>query len=584
MANLLAKIFVRDPEQRASINDLRDDPWVNYEEVEKPLRIFPINAQEMEQIVSGITNGNGFVSYIFRDPASSSKKKESTVNLNNALSQNNINDCQLFNNERRKSYALDEIIKRRMNNSNAKSPLSPENIKSPFRNMTGCEIPNMDIWGGVLVDSALSKKIRNKKYSSVMETGSGGLFGGMKTEDNYHSVTDITRSSSQMAANRHYLRLNTNIGNVSNAINSSSVDERPTKNPRYYSIINITDRNENANNSEDSINSANEKVDGVAPLKSYSKSVSQITDESLYKNNNGPKLNNKSNLAKLKSDSKQIKRSNSFGLSFLGKKKNNNNIVDIVPGVEENVANSGPISPLNPNHPLGNSNNNKNHGRSSSVHSISINTKVDIINSPASSNLPSPLKKESKLISKSVNISPASTKVSSPVEIFSDSFDSFSDSASPEDGEIPNYQEIEMWHLIHKPSKTVRSIRLSFNKSTATTKPPFSLFQNLCWALYEMRNVYANRFYFVRNSDYYLFECNLLNEDLNNVDVKFEVEVCKVWLLKLHALRLKRISGDPFLYEELYSELISLIKGDEHQSNDSSPNEEKIPDSNEIEN
>ncbi|ORY52764.1 Pkinase-domain-containing protein, partial [Neocallimastix californiae] len=34
LANLLAKIFVRDPEQRASINDLRDDPWVNYEEVE----------------------------------------------------------------------------------------------------------------------------------------------------------------------------------------------------------------------------------------------------------------------------------------------------------------------------------------------------------------------------------------------------------------------------------------------------------------------------------------------------------------------------------------------------------------------
>lgn len=575
LANLLAKIFVRDPEQRASINDLRDDPWVNYEEIEKPIRIFPINAQEMEQIVSGITNGNGYVSYIFREPTSSNKKKESNLNLSIALSQSNINDCQLISNERRKSNVVDEIIKRRLNNT--KSPLSPDNTKSPFRNMVGCEIPNMDIWGGVLVDSSFSQKIRNKMYSSVMETGGSGLCGGMKNEDNYHSVSDISRSSSHNAANRHCLRLNTNVSNSPCLINSAGVDDRSCINPRYYSIVNISERNGGScNNSDESINSACDsgKVDGVTPLKSYSKSVSQINDEKLY----NTKMNNKTGVGKLKSDSKnkQLQRSNSYGISsILGKKKNNINNIEVVPGIEGNTANST-ISPLNPRHSLDNGN----HKRASSAFSISVVTKPhnhsSNLSNSVSPSTPSPLKRESKRVSKSVNISPVSTKTGSPTEEYSDVFESFSEMNSPEDS-LPNYQEIEMWHLIHKPSKTVRSTRLNFNKSTATTKPPFSLFQNLCWALYEMRNVYPNRFYFVRNPDYYLFECNLLNENLNDVEVKFEVEVCKVWLLKLYALRLKRISGDPFLYEELYSELISLMKADEEVNNDNSPKDGKIP-------
>jgi len=574
LSNLLAKIFVRDPEQRASINDLREDPWVNYEEVEKPLRIFPINAQEMEQIVSGITNGNGFVSYIFREPSTSTKKKESNMNLNIALSQNNINDCQLINNERRKSNAIEEIIKRRLNNT--KSPLSPDNVKSPFRNMTGCEIPNMDIWGGVLVDSSFSQKIRNKMYSSVMESGGSGLCGGMKNEESYHSISDINRSSSRSAANRHCLRLNTNISNTPSVINSATVDDRGIINPRYYSIVNISDKNGSCNNSDDSINSTGDsgKVDGVAPLKSYSRSVNQITDEKLYSN----KINTKTGLGRVKSENKtkQLKRSNSYGIpNFLGKKKNNiNNNIEVVPSIEGNTTNYSSISPLNPNRQE-----NNNHKRANSVFSITVvttsNTQNNNINNNVSPSTPLPLRKDSKLFSKSVNISPISTKIGSPTEVLSDEFDSINDMNSPDETAIPNYQEIEMWHLIHKPSKTVRSTRLNFNKSTATTKPPFSLFQNLCWALYEMRNVYANRFYFVRNPDYYLFECNLLNESLNKVDIKFEVEVCKVWLLKLYALRLKRISGNPFLYEELYSELISLLKADDEVNNDNSQKDGK---------
>ncbi|KAG5459516.1 MAG: hypothetical protein BJ554DRAFT_71 [Olpidium bornovanus] len=42
-------------------------------------------------------------------------------------------------------------------------------------------------------------------------------------------------------------------------------------------------------------------------------------------------------------------------------------------------------------------------------------------------------------------------------------------------------------------------------------------------------------------------------------DVVFEVEVCKLWLLKLHGIRIKRKWGSVFLYKEIYSMLIERI-------------------------
>jgi len=557
LSNLLAKIFVRDPEKRASINDLREDAWVNYEEIEKPLRIFPINAQDMQQIVSGITNGNGYISYIFREPSCSpAKKKESTMNLSMAISQNNINDCQLLTNERRKSTIYDDI-KRRLNVSTAaKSPVTPsESIKSPFRNMTTCEIPNMDVWGGVLVDSSFSNKMRNKVYSSVMETGSNGLGGScnLKSNDNYHSTTDICRTSSQMAANRHYLRLNTNLTNSPSLINSA-IDEHANLNPRYYSIVNISEK---LGNSDDSIHDSKGEI---APLKSNSKSVSQITDSSLYNTTPNSKYNGKVNRVKSEYRSnKSIQRSSSYGISnFLSKRKNKVENINIVNG-SNNDSSPSPLksnysSPLSP------------HKRATSA--INIRGQGNsLTNNNIPSSVPKPLCNESRKISLSV-ASPLYIKTDkNPTEVFNDEFESSSDVTSPVDACVPNYQEIEMWHLIHKPSKVVRSTRLTFNKATISSKPPFSLFQNLCWAMYEMKNVYANRFYFIRNPDYYLFECHLLSEDLNSIIVKFEVEVCKVWLLKLYTLRFKRIVGSSFLYEELYNELLSLLKSDEEANN-----------------
>jgi len=553
LTKLLAKIFVRDPEKRADINDLRDDPWVNYEEIEKPIRIFPINAQDMQQIVSGITNGNGYISYIFREPSTSpTKKKESTYNLSMAISQNNIHDCHLISNERRRSNAYEDI-KRRLNfTTAAKSPLSnsPEKDKSPFRNMTSCEIPNMDIWGGVLVDSSFGFKLRNKALS-VMETGTNGLCGGLNSNSEHSSNVDINRAS-RTAANRHCLRLNTNVTNTPPPMINSADDY--CNSPRYYSIINIADRSP--------VNPDEGDGDNVSSLKSYSKSISVITDESLYQNNNAaPNVRPNPRVGLRNRTNSELQRSNSYGISGLLNKRRNK--IDN-PNIDRRIS-------ISTSHP-----------RASSTACISGQVNQTNVTVPVNAQITNPTSPGKRDTRKPSPLDPSvKGEVSPTSEVFSDSFETNNEFNSQEDDGIPDYKEIEMWHLIHKPSKTIRSTRLNFNKSTATSKPPFTLFQNLCWALYEMKNVYIDRFYFIRNPNLYLFECHLLEEDLSTISVKFEVEVCKVWLLKIYALRFKRITGSPFLYEELYNELLSLLKTDE-EVNKEINNEFELPKASEV--
>jgi len=486
----------------------------------------------MQQIVSGITNGNGYISYIFREPSTSpTKKKESTYNLSMAISQNNINDCHLISNERRRSNAYEDIKRRLHITTAAKSPLSisPEKEKSPFRNMTSCEIPNMDIWGGVLVDSSFGFKLRSKAFS-VMETGSNGLCGGLNSNSEHSSNMDINRAS-RTAANRHCLRLNTNVNNTPPPMINSADDY--CNSPRYYSIINIADRSP--------VNPDESDGDNVSSLKSYSKSISVITDESLYQNNS-PNVRPNTRVGIRNRTNSELQRSNSYGISsLLNKRKNkidNNNL-------DRRIS-------ISSSHP-----------RASSTACISGQANQTNVTVPVNAPLANPISPGKRDTKKPNPVDAVKGEVSPTSEVFSDSFETNNEFNSQDDDGIPDYKEIEMWHLIHKPSKTIRSTRLNFNKSTATSKPPFTLFQNLCWALYEMKNVYIDRFYFIRNPNLYLFECHLLEEDLSTISVKFEVEVCKVWLLKIYALRFKRITGSPFLYEELYNELLSLLKTDE---------------------
>jgi hypothetical protein len=63
---------------------------------------------------------------------------------------------------------------------------------------------------------------------------------------------------------------------------------------------------------------------------------------------------------------------------------------------------------------------------------------------------------------------------------------------------------------------------------------------------------------FNRNADYYLFDCELTNANTLKV-LKFELEICKVYLLKMHALRMKRKQGDFFDFQVIHKRLFEHV-------------------------
>ena len=63
---------------------------------------------------------------------------------------------------------------------------------------------------------------------------------------------------------------------------------------------------------------------------------------------------------------------------------------------------------------------------------------------------------------------------------------------------------------------------------------------------------------FRRSSDLYLLECNVEYHQKETI-LKFDIEVCKVWLLKMHGIRMKRLQGDIFDYKQLHTDLIERL-------------------------
>ncbi|KAJ3125507.1 Serine/threonine-protein kinase par-1, partial [Nowakowskiella sp. JEL0407] len=119
--------------------------------------------------------------------------------------------------------------------------------------------------------------------------------------------------------------------------------------------------------------------------------------------------------------------------------------------------------------------------------------------------------------------------------------------------EISN-KEIEDWHLLHRPPKTIRTVRFTFNSNTTSSLAAFMVFQEVHRVLVCLQLQHGGRLTFTRPDDLYLLNCKLAST-LPEDNVEFEVEVCKLWLLKLHGVRIKRLSGNPFIFKDVYNML-----------------------------
>ncbi|KAI8607467.1 hypothetical protein BC830DRAFT_1053524, partial [Chytriomyces sp. MP71] len=101
-----------------------------------------------------------------------------------------------------------------------------------------------------------------------------------------------------------------------------------------------------------------------------------------------------------------------------------------------------------------------------------------------------------------------------------------------------------------------RTARYSFNPKTTSTLSPNYIFQDVHRVLVSMQKIVEGRLVFTRPSDFYLIQCKLTSE---NEEVDFDVEVCKVWLLQLHGVRIKKQGGSALKFKEAYSIIVDMM-------------------------
>jgi serine/threonine protein kinase len=131
--------------------------------------------------------------------------------------------------------------------------------------------------------------------------------------------------------------------------------------------------------------------------------------------------------------------------------------------------------------------------------------------------------------------------------------------------EEPSFAEMEKWHKIHRPPKEIRMVRLPLTPKIVSSTDAAVMFQDLHSSL--IRLSLAHNITFEREPSYYMFKVTYIPtpkelESVNSdsMDVLFEAEICRVSLLKIHALKTKRIFGDAFLYQHINDELMNEIE------------------------
>ncbi|KAJ3111566.1 MAP/microtubule affinity-regulating kinase 3 [Phlyctochytrium bullatum] len=132
------------------------------------------------------------------------------------------------------------------------------------------------------------------------------------------------------------------------------------------------------------------------------------------------------------------------------------------------------------------------------------------------------------------------------------------DKSTPQGDLIPSKQEIEEWHLMHRPAREIRSVRYNFSSKTTSTLNPAAIFQEVHRVLLLLQRQFDNRISFQRTDDFYQLTCKLSEPNPEN-NVEFEIEVCKIWLLKVHGVRIKRLSGSAFVFKDIYASIVDEL-------------------------
>ncbi|KAI8899952.1 hypothetical protein BC833DRAFT_583818 [Globomyces pollinis-pini] len=169
-----------------------------------------------------------------------------------------------------------------------------------------------------------------------------------------------------------------------------------------------------------------------------------------------------------------------------------------------------------------------------------------------------PMDRENAVLRRMSMVGPSKKEASSENNTGSlNNSNTIEDSLSALDKTI-NIEDIMSFHTIHKPPKTIRTMRFSFNRAGSSNRDPATMFQDLHQSLIKYSRIDGINLKYQRHEDYYLFTCKQLDSN-GNIIVSFEAEICKVWLLNLHALRTRRMTGEFCHFKEAYHQILSEL-------------------------
>jgi hypothetical protein len=137
-----------------------------------------------------------------------------------------------------------------------------------------------------------------------------------------------------------------------------------------------------------------------------------------------------------------------------------------------------------------------------------------------------------------------------------------SDGKFAEDSAIANLdisslpmEEIAEWHEFHRPPKEIRAVKFNFRKGTSSALlDPASMFQEVHKVLASLPEFSEKTLTFKRHPEYYDFICMFKIDGKETL--QFDVEICKVWLLDVHAVKIKRRQGDAYHFKRFYDKIV----------------------------
>lgn len=527
LRRLLAKILVKTPNERATMQMLKDDPWVNYEYIEPPLHVAPIITgftESSAQLITGITFDQKYIIYTIRRHEKQNKniQKRATVS----------------------TKARDQISKRK--SISIKSPLE---VASP--NLLKADKP---------VEPVLIEEDEKDDISELPELPA--KTNGTSTP--VENINDIESSQGHSRARSHSIQPDSNffhfLTNKGSTNNNTSVDSpqatqrikapsvglsRTSSVLRRMSMVSPTNEAEIGINTT-VVSTADSTLNSPAPLTAPAvMSGATIARRPSIQLSSGRPVELKYARRKSKSPSMMPINTSQKASSSSGSTP-----TSTVSSLERNAKNSI-ASPLDDHDPM------------MASPMITIEKSVEITDEDTADLLVGGLSDGDVASS-----NPSIKRKEAGYNKFDIVEDEDTDGVSSQDGsktnvskveiDEPSVQEIQDWHEFNRPPKMVRTVRFSFNSSTTSSESAVMTFQEVHRVLLDIAEANNGKFTFHRIPELYLVNCKL-SANTPNEEVEFEIEVCKIWMLKLHGIRIKRLSGNPFAFKKIYGEFVGAL-------------------------